>query len=80
MIADVDKTNRQSYERQQPLSGASLAASSTFAPMMAQYVTTPLFAPWTVADQGSRATPVSSPATLNTHATSSNRREGRHAR
>ena len=58
---------------------SSPARDSRFAAALAQ--ATPLFSPWPYADAGARSnfSPANTPP-LNTHATASNRREGRHAR
>lgn len=51
-----------------------------FSAVLAQYAPTPLFAPWPATDLNARAGAVSTNAALNTHPSTSNRREGRHAR
>jgi len=53
-------------------------SETQFATLMANAY--PLFSPWPAVDQAIRSNPPSANASLSAHPTSSNRREGRHAR
>ncbi len=55
-------------------------AGNRFTTVLAQYAVLPLFAPWPPTEQNIRVNPAATSVALSTHATASNRREGRHTR
>jgi len=63
-----------------PVERRSQTHGTQFAAVMAQCGATPPFSPWPVPELAARNGLVSSGASLNAHPTTSNRREGRHAR